>query len=337
MGKECTRNHSPIFQGAVVTTVLVTGANGFIGRRVLSAAVKAGHCVTALVRRAASGDSCHVVRHDLRLPLGDLPAADWVFHLAGAYAGADYQELYRADAKMAENVLTWGLKAGIKNWVVASAAEVYGNVESVATEKAPTRPLIPYGRIKLKLEQTFIERLTNIPDCRVAILRIGEVYGSESRLIGELTSRLKLGFCPWPGSGRVRVSFVHVEDVAQAFLCALQHAGLGVSIYNVADDVPASWHVFVCSVAAKLGTKPPMFLPVRLVQCYAACSTLLCWITHRQPVLTQHALRLLMTPKVLSNARLKCELGFRLQYPSSSEGMEEALRGLSHNTKDGAA
>jgi len=90
-------------------------------------------------------------------------------------------------------------------------------------------------------------------------------------------------------------------------------------------------------VAAKLGTKPPMFLPVRLVQCYAACSTLLCWITHRQPVLTQHALRLLMTPKVLSNARLKCELGFRLQYPSSSEGMEEALRGLSHNTKDGAA
>ena len=336
MGKECTCNPSQIFQGAVVSTVLITGANGLIGRSVLLAAEQAGHSLTAVVRGAVSDHSCKVVRHDLRLPLRDVSAVDWVFHLAGAYAGADYQDLSRADARIAESVLAWGREAGIKNWVIASAAEVYGSVDGVATESAPTRPLIPYGRIKLELELTFIEQLASVPDCRLVILRIGEVYGSKSRLIGELTTRLRLGFCPWPGSGRVRVSFVHVEDVAQAFLCALQRAGLGVSIYNVADDVTATWRDFVRSVAARLGTKPPMFLPIRLVQYYAACSTLMCRLAHRQPVLTQHALRLLMTPKVLSNARLKHELGFHLRYPSCSEGMEEALRGLSNDTKDGA-
>jgi len=313
-----------------MATLLVTGANGFIGRHVVSTAEKAGHCVTAMVRNPRLGSVPGMVRHDLRFPLEGLPPADWIFHLAGGYAGAGREELFRADSRMAENIIDYGLKAGIKNWVIASAAEVYGDVEGIADEAAPTRPVIPYGRIKLDLEQRFAERLASLPGCRVVILRIGEVYGSQGRLMTELTTRLNRGFCPWPGSGRVAVSFVHAEDVAQAFLCALERARPGISIYNVVDDVPASWHDFVCSAALRLKAKPPLFLPVPLVYCYALCGTFACRLTHREPVLTQHALRLLMTPKALSNSRLKYELEFRPRYPSYADGMEEALSGLSH-------
>ena len=314
-----------------MTSILVTGGGGFIGQRVVAAAGRDGYGVTAMVRKGRPSNAPNVVQHDLRLQLGDLPAVDWVFHLAGAYAGASDEELQGADSRMADNIVTWGLKVGVKNWVFASAAEVYGDVEGIATEEAPTRPVIPYGRIKLGVERRLVERLKDVPDCRLVILRIGEVYGSEGRLVAELTARLKRGFCPWPGTGRVQVSFVHVEDVAQAFVCTIQRAPVGVSVYNVTDDMPASWYDFTCRAARRLEAKSPLFLPISLVYSYAMCSTLASRIAHQKPILTRHALRLLLTPKTLSNARLKRELGFQPRYPSYLEGVEEALRGLSHH------
>ncbi len=315
-----------------MTSVLVTGAGGFIGRRVVFAANNAGYGVTAVVRKPHLGNVRGVVQLDLRLPLDDLPPVDWILHLAGGYAGAGDAELRRADLEIAHNVIHWGLEAGIKNWIFASAAEVYGDVHGVAAEEAPTQPVIPYGRIKLMVERLLIEKIKDVPECRVVILRIGEVYGSEGRLVNELAVRLKRGFCPWPGSGRVPLSFVHVDDVAQAFLCAMQSAPVGVSVYNVADDTPATWRDFLRRVAQLSRARPPVFLPKPLVRFYALCSTLARRAAKREAILTRQAIRLITTPKALSNARLKRDLGFQARYPGYSEGLEEALHGLSHHT-----
>jgi nucleoside-diphosphate-sugar epimerase len=237
---------------------------------------------------------------------------------------------------MAKNLIRWGISAGVKNWIFASAAEVYGDVEGYATENSPTAPVIPYGRIKLQIEKLFSHELSAISNCRLMILRIGEVYGSGSKLLAELTARLRRGFCPWPGSGNIPLSFVHVEDVAGAFLCAAQNAASGTTIYNVADDTQATWRDFIMYVARECGTRGPQFLPMGLVKTYAAAGTLASRLMGREPVLTPHALRLITTPKLLSNARAKHDLGFQPQYASYSEGLEEAL-GLSHHTKNGAA
>lgn len=314
-----------------MTSVLVTGAGGFIGRRVVFAANNSGFGVTTIVRKLHLSDVRSVIQHDLTLPLGNLPPVDWIFHLAGAYAGAGDEELRRADLQIAHNVIHWGLEAGIKNWIFASAAEVYGDVYGRATEEAPTQPVIPYGRAKLMVEQLFMKKTKDIPNRRVVIFRIGEVYGSEGRLINELAIRLQRGFCPWPGTGHVPVSFVHVDDVAQAFLRAVQNAPVGVSVYNVADDMPVTWRDFLVCIAQLLGVKPPVFLPKPLVHLYAAGSTLASWAARRERVLTSRAIRLITTPKALSNARLKREMGFQPCYPTYPEGLEEALRGLSHN------
>ena len=233
-----------------MTSVVVTGSGGFIGRRVVCAANSAGYGVTAMVRKPYPDAVHSVIQHDLSLPMDKLPPADWIFHLAGAYDGAGDEELQNADLAMARNVIHCGLAAGIKNWIFASAAEVYGDVHGTATEEAPTEPVIPYGRIKLKVERLLLEKTKDISNCRVVILRIGEVYGSESRLITELTARLKRSFCPWSGTRDVPLSFVHVDDVAQAFSCVVRSAPAGISVYNVADDVPTTWLDFLASRSA---------------------------------------------------------------------------------------
>lgn len=303
-----------------------------MGRHVVFEASKAGHHVTPIVRKPNPGNVPGVMQRDLRLPLDNLQPVDWIFHLAGVYAGAGDRELEHADLRMANNVIGWGLQAGIKNWIFASAAEVYGDVHGVAFEEAPTEPVIPYGRIKLMVERLLIENTKDTPNCRVVVLRIGEVYGSESRLTTELTARLKRRFCPWPGTGDVPVSFVHVDDVAQAFLCAVQSAPAGISVYNVADDVPSTWLDFLVRVARLLGTRPPVFLPETLVHLYATCGMLACRATGREPILTRDAVRLITTPKALSNTHLKHELGFQPRYPDYSQGLEEALHGVPHHT-----
>jgi nucleoside-diphosphate-sugar epimerase len=309
-----------------------------IGSRVAEAARKAGYAVTRIFQKAPLPEDPDVLQRDLRLPLQEVPPVDSIFHLAGGYAGADRQALEGTDLLMARNLIRWGLDHRVKNWVFASAAEVYGRVDGLATERTASKPVIPYGHIKLAIERLLLQMGKGLPDGHVAILRIGEVYGSESRLLRELATRLKRGFCPCPGSGRVPVSFVHVEDVAQAFLRAAERTPIGVSIYNVADDEPATWRSFVPYFAELLGTRSPVFFPYPLAYAYMLGHQLTCRFADEEPVLTSHALRLLTTPKALSNQKIKQDLGFTPCFPSFRHGLEaEAKHGLSHNAQNGAA
>jgi nucleoside-diphosphate-sugar epimerase len=271
--------------------------------------------------------------HDLRQPLPDLPPPDWVFHLAGAYAGAGAETFRRADLLFAQHLAAWGLRHGVRNWVLASAAEVYGDIEGVADEDAPLRPVIPYGEAKLEMERAFLA----LAGMRVVVLRIGEVYGAGCRLIRELRTRLDGRFCPWPGDGRTPCSFVHVDDVAQAFVRASEAAPEGVSVYNVADDEPATWREFTQALTGMLGVRPPVALPWVAARAYAAAVALADRLREREPTLTRHALRLLATPKAMSNARLRRELGFRPRFPDYRQGLEQALYGISNDGEDGPA
>ena len=273
--------------------------------------------------------------HDLRTPPHDLPRVDWVFHLAGGYAGAGYKDLQESDLVPARNVLDWGSAAGVRNWVLASAAEVYGAVERIATEQTATEPVIPYGRIKLGVERLFTDFEARAPGSRVVILRIGEVYGRTGRLVEELRRRLNTGWCSWFGSGQVRVSFVHVDDVARAFVAAANGASGGVNIWNVADDEPATWRDFLRSASSLLGRRPPVALPLTLARLYAAGSCAADKMAGRPPVLTTHTVRLLTTPKPLSNAKLKREAGFGLLYPDYRDGLKEVFRAVPHDAQDG--
>jgi len=317
-----------------MTSLLVTGAAGFIGQSVVRAARAAGYKVFTQGRRAAPGID---VVCDLRAPLHNAPPADWVVHLAGAYAGANRDELEEKDFAFARHVLAWATATGVQNIAFASAAEVYGAVAGIATEDAPTEPVIPYGRMKLRIEGLLAEFVAAAPGRTAAVLRLGEVYGVQGRLIQELSRRLRSGFCPWFGSGNVPLSFVHVDDVAQAFICAMARAK-GFGIWNVADDVPATWKEFLGALSQGLeARRPPVRLPLILAHAYAAGTSLAAGLEGRPAVVTPRIVRLLTTSKPLSNTSLKQTLGFKPLYPGYGDGLKELLHGLSHDAGNGAA
>jgi len=298
--------------------VLVTGAGGFIGRSVVRKARERGWEVTGVARRPCP-EANQIA--DLRQPIENWPAPDAVIHLAGAYVGCDDRELAESDLKIAVNLLDWGQRQGVRRWVFAGAAEVYGDIAGEAGENWPCRPVIPYGRAKLEIERLF--QAAGLPE--LTICRLGEVYGPNSRILSELGGRLRRGFCPWPGDGNVKISFVHVEDVAEALLLAAERAAQESRVYNVGDDEPATWRHFLDSMAEMLCVRHAIYLPLPVARGYAACAS---WVDAN---ITPHVLRLLTTPKVLSSERARAELGFVPRYPSFLEGLKEVFRGSIQN------
>lgn len=306
-----------------MTSVLVTGAGGFIGRRVVALAAREGLDVIALGRHPLPGLS--LVR-DLTRHITDLPPTDIVLHLAGEYAGANLETLERADLRMAENLLQWGTAKGVSRWVFASAAEVYGPCPIPVTEDSPTVPVLPYGSIKLQIERRLAHLSASVPDSRVVVLRIGEVYGRDGTLVTELTARFRGGFCPWFGNGKVPVSFVHVDDVARALVTAALHGARGFSVFNVADRYPVMWRQFLDHFAVILGTRGPMGLPLPISLAYAAGSTALDHLRGRRPMVTRHIVKLLTTPKTMSADRIREALDFEPIHADIWSGLRETLK-----------
>ncbi len=300
--------------------VLVTGAGGFIGRSVVRKARSRGWKVTGVARRS-SGEASLIA--DLREPIRGWEVPEAIIHLAGGYAGLGMKELADTDLVIARNLLEWGKREGVRNWVFASAAEVYGDIDGVADESYPCRPVIPYGKIKLQVEGLFHD--AGLPELMVC--RVGEVYGSEGRILHELGGKLRAGFCPWAGNGEVKISFVHVDDVAEALLLACEHAKPGFNVYNVGDSEPATWRQFLEEIAAQLHVRGPYYLPKFAAYSYAWSASWTDRLNHKPPNITPQTLRLLVTPKVMSSKRLQDELGFVPQYPNIYVGLKEVLHG----------
>jgi len=254
----------------------------------------------------------------------DWPTPGAVIHLAGGYVGASARELAAADLAMARNLIAWGQPVGVRRWILASAAEVYGAIAGAADESWPCRPAIPYGAAKLEMERMF--QAAGFSE--IAICRLGEVYGRDGRILQEIPERLRRGFCPWPGDGQVRISFLHVDDAAEALVRACERAEAGCEIYNVGDREPATWREFLDRIAAALGTGRARFLPYWLARGYAAFEEGKDLLTRRTGAVTPRILRLLTTPKVLSSERIRERLGFTPRYAGLESGLREALGGL---------
>jgi nucleoside-diphosphate-sugar epimerase len=298
--------------------VLVTGSGGFIGRSVIRKARSRGWKVTGVARRQCKEADLIA---DLRDPISNWEVPDAVIHLAGSYAGCGKREFARTDLVIARNLIEWGSKAGVSKWVFASAAEVYGSITGEADESYPCRPVIPYGESKLQIEKMF--QAAGLPE--LTICRLGEVYGSNGRILHELGGKLRKGFLPWAGDGNVMISFVHADDAAEALILACEKAKSGTSIYNVGDNQPATWRQFLGEIAGLLHVRGPYFLPKSLAYSYAASASWLDRMFGRPPNITPNVLRLLVTPKVMSSDLIKKELGFTAQYSDIYAGLKEAI------------
>lgn len=227
-----------------IERILVTGAAGFVGAAVTRQLVAEGRKVAVLLRTpgvprrlAQLMDSLHVVRGDLtRLELVDAQLGDFapegVIHLAwDGVKGADRNGPMQADNIAASIALYRRAEAlSCHAFVGLGSQAEYGPAPGKLDEQAATRPTTIYGAAKLATGLV-LERSAAATGRPFVWLRLFSSYGCDddpSWLLQYLTRALLAGQRPSVTAAEQRWDYIHVDDVAQAVVAALDHGGRGI-------------------------------------------------------------------------------------------------------------
>lgn len=224
--------------------LLITGASGFVGYHLVTAAIDAGFDVYAGVRK--SSDIQHLLSLPVRFTYPDLSDVDalrkdieqnqydYIIHAAGITKAATQEAYDYVNAGYAYNLALAATEFPVKRFVFISSLAAIG--PTGYTNKAPidetylARPLTGYGRSKLLAE----ERLLGIKGLPLVILRPTAVYGPRERDIFIMFKTLRRGLEPYIGRKPQYLSFVYVKDLADVTIKALT-AGDTRRIYHVSD------------------------------------------------------------------------------------------------------
>src|SRR5262245_446830 len=228
-----------------VRHVLVTGATGHVGARLLRRLEMAGIGWTALTRTAPTSTRGRHVPFSFGQPLDagavGVGRADAIIHLA-ASTGVEPADV-TAEMHGAETLLRLAQSLG--------ARLVFASSQTAAAD-APTG----YGRIKWRIEQ-LVEAGSGVS------ARIGQIYGGPERgLFGTLCAFVrKLPTLPRfvPDAP---VQPIHVDDVADSLIAIAFHPGPAEQRYDLGSAHPRGISKFLAILARHRRRMPRVFVPV---------------------------------------------------------------------------
>ncbi len=255
--------------------ILLTGASGFIGRRLCERYLLEGHTVLAPVRRAYT-----LAAHQnlLTYPLDDichsvnwremLQGVDAVIHLAAAvhHKGAGdtgLLDLYRAvNLHASKDLAEAAVEAGVKRFVYVSTAKVNGE-ETVPnrafTELDAPAPVGAYSVSKWEAEQA-LRAITKNAAMELTIVRPPLVYGPEVRanflaMIGVLSKGYPLPFAKIEN----RRSLVSRENLVDFLMLCAAHPKAANETFFVSDGEDISTANLLEKLSLALGKEPRLW------------------------------------------------------------------------------
>jgi nucleoside-diphosphate-sugar epimerase len=289
--------------------VLVTGATGFIGTKLVNKLTGRGDEVTALVRTGQiQNPKVKVVTGDLTYPDFDFidDQYDVVYHLAATWPGEKDKKLQRKVNYDGTVNLFSKIKDKTKFFVYVSGLGAFGDTkEGTIDENTKPNPNTDYAKIRLEA-QNYLEDNCKQNGIPFSVVYLGDVYGNGGWFKSMMIERLKNGSFKIPGSGKYYRSFVHVDDVASALVSIAEKNQTNQS-FVVTDSNPVIFSEFVSFVCSKLGVKTPGTIPTFLAK----------------PVLGADFVTLLTTSVKASNSKISkiCNLA----YPSYQEGVSSVV------------
>ncbi|WP_171052649.1 NAD-dependent epimerase/dehydratase family protein [Ruegeria sediminis] len=245
-------------------TVFVTGATGFIGRRLVPALLNSGAKVTVLLRsrhgaRALEASGVHVVTG----AMNDRTAIETALHGQSVLIHLAYDMRAPAARNLDafEALKSAAEAAGVGRIVHVSSIVVYDGwpQENLTEQSATTNPGgTPYRQAKLAMEQALIQG-----KCPVAILQPTLVYGPGSMLwTDRLTDWLAGGTVVLPEPEGI-CNGVFVDDLVQALLRASVIDDLGRERFIISGPEPFAWSGLIGGYAEIIGRGAIRHVPVR--------------------------------------------------------------------------
>lgn len=249
--------------------ILMTGATGLIGKQLSEKLVEKGHQLIIVSRNADKARkickfNCDIIEADLNLgPIVDkrIDSIDAVIHLAGESVAANRwteaakKNIYNSRVLGTHNLVESLHK--VKIFIGASAVGIYGNRgDEPMTETSElgndflSKVCVDWESESFKAEKK---------GARVAILRIGMVISAKGGALEKLLPIFKLNLGGKIGNGRQWMSWIHIEDLVNMFVTALETECAG--IFNAVSPNPVTNENFTEALADSLKVKAIIPVP----------------------------------------------------------------------------
>lgn len=308
-----------------MSTILVTGATGFVGKQLALKLAGSGHMVHAMYRSEAKiGEMEHPNIRLFKGTLADLASidnamkgCDQVYHLA-AFAAVwtrHPEEIYEQNVQGTANILESALKHGVKRVVHTSTAGVFGpSGEKPNSEDNPIAEthFVHYDRSKALAEQkinTYVRDGMN-----VLIVNPTRVYGPGKLGDSNGVTRMIRDYIKgkWhiiPGNGQSVGNYVFIDDVVDGHILAMEKGRTGEryllggsdlsfnEFFNILKEVTGS-HYFLIRI--------PLFIGISI----AAIMLIIAKLTGRMPLITPGLLKRYSHHWAVSSEKAKAELGY---------------------------
>lgn len=238
--------------------LFLTGATGFVGRRVLAAlAPAAGGGIEREVRALVRGDAsrleptfARVVAGELDRPeawAGALEGCEVVLHLAALTGRARAREHLRVAAEGTRRLVEAARLAGVRRLVHVSTVAV----------RYPDLAGYPYARAKDQAERIVVNSgLAHV------VVRPTIVLGPGAAAWGPLAALARLPLLPLPGGGRARIQPIDVDDLARALVLLVEDESHDGTILELGGPERLSFGDFLRRAHRAQRAAEPRALPV---------------------------------------------------------------------------
>ncbi len=297
--------------------VLVAGATGAVGSRLVPQLVERGHQVVGSSRSAESADELRALgaepivldvldRSSTRSAV-EAAQPDVIVHEATALSGQSdmkhfddsFAQTNRLRTEGTDALLAAARGAGVSRLIAQSYAgwpyAREGGAVKTEDDRLDPTPVSGMGQTLAAIEHLEHEVL----EAGGIVLRYGALYGAPGDTQVDLVRRRRF---PIVGDGGGVWSFVHLDDAAAATVLAIEQGEPG--IYNVVDNDPAPVHEWLPELASAIHAKPPFRIPRWVARLLAG----------------EVGVALMTEIRGASNAKAKRELGWTLRHPSWREG-----------------
>ncbi len=243
--------------------IAILGATGVLGRPVVAKLLDRGHEVVAIARdpsKLAAQSRLHAMHGDILDPaslVAPLAGCDAVLHLATVIprtgTWSEWSQNDRVRLEGARNLLDVARRSGQARYIQQSVSMLLvGPRDVIADEDAPLRP-----SARLESAQA-MEQSVRESDLPWVILRGGAFYGRSSDRMEYLNRLAREGRLAIPGDGGDYISLVHVEDMADAVVRAVE-SDLAAQIFSIVDDYPVTYRELYEYIAKVNAVSPPAF------------------------------------------------------------------------------